>query len=257
MILTKSGQRFLDLACVEFIFKAHPEAGPGWLTKHRRVMVSNKFLGAVSVILGFHKRTPVVAKQEPAINGFSTKILLARERSDVPNFWTDPSILAPPKVLPDVLVAFIGALFVDSESNYGVVEEFFNTYVRPYFMDMSLYDSFVGAKAPTFLAKKLTNIGCQQWGWETGTKSAEDDRKVFEEAILIHGVVFAVSSADSAEVARVFAAEAALKKLRELGPEELHELCNCPKSHKEREHEKARKKFKRKKFKQKKRRLGI
>jgi endoribonuclease Dicer len=231
MMLTKLGDALLDLACVEFIFEAHPEADPQWLTEHKMAMVSNRFLGAVSVILGFHKRVRRVGAQlDAAIDDYSTRILLAREASDAPNFWTDLGIVPPPKVLPDVLEAFIGALFVDSEFNYGVVEEFFNTYIRPYFVDMSLYDDFAGQHPSTFLAKKLTEIGCQQWGWETGTKRTEEDLKVFA-AVLIHGVVFTAAPAGSAKAARILAAEAALKKLDSLRPEELRELCNCPKHH--------------------------
>jgi endoribonuclease Dicer len=39
-----------------------------------------------------------------------------------------------------MLEAFIGAMFIDSEFNYELVENFFNAHIRPYFVDMSLYD---------------------------------------------------------------------------------------------------------------------
>jgi endoribonuclease Dicer len=127
----KEGNKFFGLACVEFMFKAHPEAGHGWLTKHKTAMISNRFLGAVSVSLGFHKRVRGDRGLGFVIDYYSAKILLARENAEAPNFWTDLRIVAPPKVLPDVLEAFIGALFSDPGGNYGVVEGFFNSYVHP------------------------------------------------------------------------------------------------------------------------------
>jgi endoribonuclease Dicer len=44
--------------------------------------------------------------------------------------------------------AYVGALFVDSAFDYRVVEDFFETHIRPYFEDMSLYDEYAN-KHPT------------------------------------------------------------------------------------------------------------
>ncbi|KAA8904644.1 hypothetical protein FN846DRAFT_21763 [Sphaerosporella brunnea] len=225
------GDALLDLACVEFIFKKYPEADPQWLTEHKMAMVSNRFLGAVSVILGFHKKIRKVgAHLDAAIAEYVTNILQAKEKSDAPNFWADLSIMVPPKTLPDVLEAFIGAMFVDSEFKYSLIEGFFDVHIRPYFVDMSLYDDFAGQHPSTFLAKKLDNIGCQQWGWETTTKRTDEDGlKVFT-AVVIHGEIFSVGTGASAKAARIIAAEAALEKLNSFSPEEVRNLCNCPKS---------------------------
>lgn len=38
--------------------------------------------------------------------------------------------------------AYIGAIFVDSEYNYGEVERFFEAHIRWFFEDMSIYDTF-------------------------------------------------------------------------------------------------------------------
>lgn len=54
-----------------------------------------------------------------------------------------------------MLEAYIAAIFVDSGFDYTVVEEFFNTHILPYFMDISLYDTFAN-RQPTVRHLPLT-----------------------------------------------------------------------------------------------------
>jgi endoribonuclease Dicer len=44
--------------------------------------------------------------------------------------------------------AYLGAIFIDSDFNFEVVEEFFRKYILVYFEDMSMYDTFAN-KHPT------------------------------------------------------------------------------------------------------------
>lgn len=44
--------------------------------------------------------------------------------------------------------AYLGAMFVDSKFDYKVIETFFEKYIKPYFRDMSIYDTFAN-KHPT------------------------------------------------------------------------------------------------------------
>ena len=44
--------------------------------------------------------------------------------------------------LSDVVEAYIGAIFVDSEFDFKEVERFFDAHIRWYFEDMSIYDTF-------------------------------------------------------------------------------------------------------------------
>jgi endoribonuclease Dicer len=218
------------------MFKAHPEAGPGWLTEHKVALVSKQFCGVVSVILGFHEQVRLVRvddsrKDAIDINAYSRNVLSAREYLDAPD---DFSIRSPPQVLPDVLEAFIGAIFSDSGYDKRVIDGFFNTHIKPHLVDTT-HDPGFADQHPSTILNKLTEIGCQQWGWETGTKRTKRSHAVFA-AILIHGSVFTASSVPAGAYglvhsARNLAAKAALKKLEELGPEELYELRNFPKSH--------------------------
>ena len=146
-----------------------------------------------------------------------------------------------------MLEAFIGALFIDSEFNYDIVQKFFDSHIRPYFVDMSLYDGtyfslslaqssfdardidFAGQHPTTFLTKKLVAIGCDNWGWECEQYKTDEDNYVIA-AIMIHGEVFTWGKAQSARMARVRGAEKALKDLREMGDEEAAKLCTCVKT---------------------------
>lgn len=49
------GDALLDMTAVNHLAQRHEEKDPGWLTEHKMAMVSNKFLGALCVRLGFHR----------------------------------------------------------------------------------------------------------------------------------------------------------------------------------------------------------
>ena len=123
-------------------------------------MVSNKFLSALSVKLGFHK---CLRAHSTAIINANTEYVAEleeceRQSQGSPDYWT----LAknPPKVsllsrhfisvyakdrrkaLSDIVESYIGAIFVDSEFDFKQVERFFDDHIRWFFEDMSIYDSF-------------------------------------------------------------------------------------------------------------------
>lgn len=102
------GDALLDLACVQHIFEAHPDADPQWLTEHKMAMVSNRFLGAVSVVLGFGKRLRKVGAQlDAAIHQYSVDIMEAKEKSNSLKFWSDLAIQVPPsKCLCFILIQY-------------------------------------------------------------------------------------------------------------------------------------------------------
>lgn len=84
-----AGDSLLDLACVLYIFHKHPDADPQWLTEHKMAMVSNKFLGVVSVVLGFHRKMRRVGQHlDMQIRDFETEVQQARESNEAADFWT-------------------------------------------------------------------------------------------------------------------------------------------------------------------------
>ena len=69
--------------------------------------------------------------------------LLSKTRPRYVNIKEVPtSLLKVWKCLPDVVEAYIGAVFVDSEFNYLEVERFFKMHIEWFFEDMSIYDTF-------------------------------------------------------------------------------------------------------------------
>ena len=122
-------------------------------------MVSNKFLAAVSVKLGFHKH---LRFSGTAIEHQNREYVIEIEEAEIEakgarDYWTNTK--QPPKVrklflnfcintyleykaLSDIVESYIGAIFVDSEYNLAEVERFFDKHIRWFFEDMSIYDTF-------------------------------------------------------------------------------------------------------------------
>ncbi|KAL1840707.1 hypothetical protein VTJ49DRAFT_202 [Mycothermus thermophilus] len=163
------GDALLDMACVEFLFDTYPGADPKWLTEHKMAMVSNQFLGCLAVYLGFHRAMQYVSPQlQRQIADYAAEmedaLQVAREEAGrkgstdpekdfARDFWVVLS--QPPKCLPDVVEAYIGAVFVDSGYEFGPVREFFEGYVLPFFGDPRLYDEFVRGQAVTALMEAV------------------------------------------------------------------------------------------------------
>lgn len=122
-------------------------------------MVSNKFLAALAAKLGFHRHVRVGGSLVEYQNReYVMEIQEAEAESNgARDYWMTAK--NPPKVfdlirtgfrdiyvylqcLSDILEAYIGAIFVDSEFNFGEVERFFDAHIRWYFEDMSIYDTF-------------------------------------------------------------------------------------------------------------------
>lgn len=53
--------------------------------------------------------------------------------------------------------AYLGASFVDSGFDFAVVESFYQRFVKPYFHDMAIYDTFAN-KHPT-VRLSLSDVG--------------------------------------------------------------------------------------------------
>jgi endoribonuclease Dicer len=229
------------MACVNFLFHRFPSKDPQWLTEHKMAMVSNQFLGALCVHLGFHSHLLLfnlgVQKQ---ITDYVTDITEAlkqaeddavragKSRSECSaDYWT--SVRQPPKCLPDIIEAYIGAIFVDSEYDYSEVEKFFDMHIKWYFKDMSVYDTFANKHPTTFLTKFLQiNMGCVDWSVMTREVKKVDGSKPSVVAIvLIHDQVVAEAEAESSRYAKVAAAKNAQRLLSGLPLQEFREKYGC------------------------------
>ena len=235
------GDSLLDMACVNFLFHNFPGKDPQWLTEHKMAMVSNQFLGALCVSLEFHTHLTLFNNIfQKQIADYVFEIMEARRHAEEdavragksaaecsPDYWT--SVRQPPKCLPDIVEAYIGAVFVDSEYDYSEVECFFDHHIKWYFTDMSIYDTFANRHPTTFLTKFLqVNMGCVDWSIMTREVKAVDGSKPTVVAmVLLHGQVIADYQAESSRYAKVGAAKKALEILKGLPLSEFREEYSC------------------------------
>ena len=146
-------------------------------------IVSNKFLGALAVHLGLHRHLQYAdGPIQGQITRYAMEMQEAEEKSGVKrDYWLHVSdapkvvnslfcqrqpswprfvlkLCFLPQCLPDMLEAYIAAIFVDSEFDYTVVEDFFVTHIQPYFEDMSLYDTFANRQPTVGILVILPNF---------------------------------------------------------------------------------------------------
>jgi endoribonuclease Dicer len=235
------GDALLDMACINFLFHEFPTRNPQWLTEHKMAMVSNQFLGALCVALGFHRHLLLFnAAFQKQIEDYVTDITEARIQAEEdalragktreeysPDYWT--SVRQPPKCLPDIVEAYVGAIFVDSEYNYSEVERFFDQHIKWYFSDMSIYDTFANKHPTTFLTKFLQiNMGCSHFDLPAKEIPTIDGSKPsVMVVVVVHAQVVASYQAESSRYAKVGAAKKALEVLTGLPLAEFREKYGC------------------------------
>ncbi|MCJ1415936.1 Dicer-like protein 1 [Xylographa parallela] len=226
------GDSLLDMACINFLFYRYPDRDPQWLTEHKMAMVSNKFLGALSVKLGFHRHLRLLDSSHiHMIQEYVIEISEAdAESNGARDYWTTTK--NPPKCLPDIVESYIGAIFVDSEFDYNEVERFFEAHVRWYFEDMSIYDTFANCHPTTFLSNLLTlDFGC------TNYRLMSDELPTILEGapvrviavVMVHDEIITEGIAASSKYAKLKASSKALEMLTGLAPFEyrIQYRCDC------------------------------
>ncbi|KAH8889878.1 dicer-like protein 1 [Thozetella sp. PMI_491] len=252
------GDALLDMACVDYLFTNFPTKDPQWLTEHKMAMVSNQFLGCLSVSLGFHKAllhaSSSFQRDIPRyVEEITMALALAQEDAErdgrpastyARDYWVQCS--SPPKCLPDVVEAYVGAIFIDSGYDYAPVQAFFDTHVQPYFADMGAYDTFASKHPMTFLSHQMqSKFHCTEWrtmSQELAPATALDEladrvttssgdgtvRRVVS-CIMVHGTVFASATSVSGRYGKIAAAKKALGILQDLSPGEfrLKHGCRC------------------------------
>lgn len=239
------GDALLDMVCVDFLFHIAPDKGPQWLTEHKMAMVSNQFLGCLAVELGFHKYLlhngvlgPMILEYVTAINDARRTAEDAAEAAGRPrlryarDYWIDTR--QPPKCIADLLEAYIGAIFVDSEYDYTTVQRFFRDHFQPYFTDMRIYDTFANKHPVTFCTQFIyENFGCHAYGLRSEEMQVTDDEGIWTGAtkvaagILIHGQVVEGAVRESGGYAKKAAARLVMEKLKNMTKEQFLKEYGC------------------------------
>lgn len=226
------GDSLLDMACVTYLFYRFPDKDPQWLTEHKMAMVSNKFLGAACVNVGFHKHLRQnSSKVQHQIQEYVAELLEVKQSSGgARDYWT--TVSDPPKCLPDIVEAYVGAMFLDSNFNYNVVQHFFDTQIQWYFEDMSLYDSYANSHPCTHLHNLLDQTyACQDYrlmAKEIPTIEGSEKKDVVA-VVMIHNEIVSYSRGSSARYARLRVAHEALEIVRGMMPVDFRSkyLCTC------------------------------
>ncbi|KAF2473917.1 dicer-like protein-like protein 1 [Lindgomyces ingoldianus] len=224
------GDSLLDMVFIQYLFYRYTDKDPQWLTEHKMPMVSNKFLGALCVSLGFHthirQNNAVLTSQ---IRDYVTEVQEAeREAKGSLDYWT--TVSEPPKCLADVVEAYVAAIYVDAEFDFTVVQQFFDMHIKRFFINMHLYDAFANSHPTTRLTKLLnTNFGCREWRIATRTCEATipGARPTVIAMVQIHWKIVFDGSAVSGRYARIKASNAALEKLEGLPQYKFKKRYEC------------------------------
>lgn len=236
------GDAVFDMAAINYLFHAYPERDPQWLTEHKMAMVSNQFLGALCVHLGLHRYLqhfmPVI---QSSIVAYVDDIHLAREAAEAdavrdgkraselsPDWWITAK--TPPKCLPDIVEAYVGAIFVDSQYSYAEVEAFFNAHVLPFFHDMRIYDTYANKHPVTFLTRFLEdNMGCRRFTCAAQELPDLGDGMPVRiiAMVLIHERRVCHKEGGSVRYAKVAVAKLAMESLKSLSLVEFRERYGC------------------------------
>ncbi|KAF0329177.1 RNase3 domain protein [Colletotrichum asianum] len=241
------GDALLDMVCVDFLFNKFPNADPQWLTEHKMAMVSNQFLASLSVELGLHKHilvgtSAMLSQKEEYVSSLNLAMAEAESEAESTesgmfsqDYWIN--VKHSPKYLSDVLEAYVGAVFVDSGYDYNEVRKFFDKHIRPFFTDMSLYDSFAKKHPVTRLSHLMEKeFKCTEYRimtTEVAPPAGEGARVLTGTnvlcGIIIHGEVRYHTTAESGRYAKVRGAERALAELDGLSVDEYKKkfACDC------------------------------
>ncbi|KAF2671699.1 hypothetical protein BT63DRAFT_177682 [Microthyrium microscopicum] len=224
------GDSLLDMVCVSYLFYNYPMKDPQWLTEHKMAMVSNKFLGALCVKIGFHRH---LRHHHDALQGqIGDFVIEAEEAERVANgavdYWT--TLTAPPKCLPDIVESFIGALFVDAKFDFTPVRDFFDRHIQPFFVDMKIYDTFANNHPTTKLHHLLAiELGCRDFKLMAQELPQLNPLAVSKivSGVMIHDKVAGSAVRESSGYAKVAASKKALELLEGMFRPEFRAMFGC------------------------------
>ena len=224
------GDAVLDWVCIWWLFDSNPDKNPQWLTEHKMAMVSNTFLAALAVKLDFDKliiqRSTKLAAD---IEAYARGVRETLEKPDCPkDFWTRLEGDKAPKQLSDLVESTLGAMLIDSDFDYTTIERFFETHVKPFFEDISLYDGFASMQPTSYIHKKLTReYGCSRFK-TTSTEPQEGALNAkITAGILVHGKCMASSEGLSKRYAMSRASQAAIQMLDGMPRALFRETFGC------------------------------
>ena len=223
------GDAVLDMVCINWLFNKFEDRNPQWLTEHKMPMVSNKFLGAVAVVLGFDKLINAsTVKLMGDIANYSEKVRTATAdglKNSPRDFWVD--VPDAPKALSDLVESYLGAVIIDSGFDYGQAERFFEEHVYWFFEDIALYDSFANKHPTTFLHKRMAELGCMEFKLLHSDPPDGPVEVRITAGVVIHSDCYATAESSSPRYAKVRAAQKMIQLLEGMTAQEFRKKYHC------------------------------
>ncbi|KAI5212191.1 hypothetical protein AUEXF2481DRAFT_75327 [Aureobasidium subglaciale EXF-2481] len=223
------GDALLDMTSITHLFYNHPDKDPQWLTEHKMAMVSNQFLGALCVRLGFHKHLLYNHDSlRQQIANYVTDITDAEVASHgAMDYWT--TVKEGPKCLPDIVEAYVGAMFIDADFDYTVVQRFFDEHMKPFFADMEIYDDYANNHPVTRLHNVMQkHFGCHEYNLFNSEETVDGIQPLFWSGVMIHdSTPIGVWRAKSGRYANIKAAIKAVEELDGMAPYEFRAKFGC------------------------------
>ena len=223
------GDAVLDMVCINWLFNKFEDRNPQWLTEHKMAMVSNKFLAAVAVVLGFDKFiSATTTKLLIAISRYAEQVRSAMKAGGEKlrrDFWTE--IDEPPKALSDLVESYLGAVIIDSGFDYSEAESFFEKHIFWFFENMETYDNYANKHPTTFLHKKLTEYGCMNYKLMCSDPPEGPQQVRITAGVIIHENVVAVAESSGVRYAKVRASQKCLQILENMSVAEFRGKYHC------------------------------
>ncbi|KEQ88133.1 dicer-like protein 1 [Aureobasidium pullulans EXF-150] len=223
------GDSLLDMTSITHLFYNHPDKDPQWLTEHKMAMVSNQFLGAVCVRLGFWKHLLFNHDSlRQQIANYVTDITDAEAASHgAMDYWT--TVKEGPKCLPDIVEAYVGAMFIDADFDYTVVQRFFDEHMKPFFTDMEIYDDYANNHPVTRLHNVMQkHFGCHEYNLFNSEETVDGMQPLFWSGVMIHDhEPIGVWRAKSGRYSNIKAAILAVEVLEGVAPYEFRAKYGC------------------------------
>ncbi|OCH93588.1 ribonuclease III [Obba rivulosa] len=221
------GDAILDFLVIRYVYERHHHLSSGGLTLLKVAMVSNHVLAAFCVSCGLWRYALHASPDYAiAIQAYVEQINIARDREErlaasegrLPGqYWHE---IEPPKILPDVVEAVLGALYVSDGFSEANIVNFFDNVFRPF------YDRHIRLQTLSQHPKKTLFELMQAEGCHEHSIVREIEGYFVRADVVVHDVVLASASDPSTAAAVRRAALWALDAL-EGDPDFIARTCDC------------------------------
>ncbi|KAG0322650.1 Dicer-like protein 1 [Dissophora globulifera] len=243
------GDAVLDFQVVQYYYDKYGDASPGVITLFKDASVNNGALGAMALKWGLHRHLDhcsaaligAMTRTTSALE--SLKSLSPRETLEG-EYWQDVTM---PKVLGDLVESMLGAIFVDSGFDFGVITGVFTRLIRPFLDEYVKFES-LNLHPSKRLLESLQAEGCSRFKFEMESSQETDTQRYLRRIGLtvhgsggevdspqkchfrIHDKIVATATATGAQVEEL-RKQVALQTIMMLkaDPQLLGSLCSCPK----------------------------